>query len=154
MWSHNFVTTITTMWTEILSYFPMVHLLGPKYSIACFKIIYFYIFMFQSHVAILFPCVLFCMYSMFLNIMFQLHVSILFLCVLFGVYCVFTWFQCFYVSRFHPFHKSIHSIILAHVSRICPFFCLFTCVTISLVMVPQCFMFYICPCVTNLFFFL
>jgi hypothetical protein len=102
----------------------------------------------------LFPCVLFCMYSMFLNIMFQLHVLILFLCVLFGVYCVFTGLQCFYVSRFHPFHKSIHSIILAHVSRTCPFFCLFTCVTISLVMVPQCFMFYICPCVTNLFLLL
>ncbi len=68
--------------------------------------------MFQSHVAFLFPRFLFCMYSMFLDIMFQLHVPILFLCVLFGVYCAFIGFQCFYVSRFHPFHKSIHSIIL------------------------------------------
>lgn len=110
--------------------------------------------MFQSHVAFLFPCFLFCMYSMFLDIMFQLHVPILFLCVMFGVYCAFIGFQCLYVSRFHPFHKSIHSIIFAHVSKVCPFFCLFTCVTISLVMVPQCFMFYICPCVTNHSFFL
>ncbi len=91
MWSHNFVTTITTMWTKISSYFLMVHLLGL--FIYIFNIIiYFYVSIACCNfVSLCFVLYVFYVSRHYVSIACSNFVS---LCVA-GVYCVLTRFNVF-----------------------------------------------------------